>query len=433
LYLPYTKLRKIAEKNEEHNFQNPESSKKKQIKSNIVSWSVFLFTVSIVFISLISIIFPALIISNTSPINDFEGLGFPVSEVDPLETGTWAIPLIVSNLIIFGTAFVYFKKKIPHSIKHAIDLIFNFEVSKKLTAVIISSLLIIYVIFSAAELATEEIWEDYPEIKDGAQKLSLENFSEFSKFIVKFFFLSSSIYLFDNIRIIPFLASICLLILMYFFTTEISQKRFAGIVSMGILLQSHTFLTYDSTATYENFWVLLYLLSLYMVFKVIPLSPFFYILSILSKTLTVVFLPMTIFFILRTRITRKKKILTFVFYGIAIAMGTILFVSFNPNLLEISTEFNSNRFWQGFTALAYQLRFDGLLLMFLLPLIAGLFIASKKGIIQSESIMVLIAGILLSAPLITGFTENTNQPYRFVPLIVFFAIGVGILLTKRKK
>jgi len=38
----------------------------------------------------------------------------------------------------------------------------------------------------------------------------------------------------------------------------------------------------------------------------------------------------------------------------------------------------------------------------------------------------------LTAPLLTGFTEQTNQPYRFVPLIVFFAMGVGVLLSRRK-
>jgi len=39
--------------------------------------------------------------------------------------------------------------------------------------------------------------------------------------------------------------------------------------------------------------------------------------------------------------------------------------------------------------------------------------------------------MLLIAPLLTGFTDQTSQPYRFVPFVVFFAIGVGVLLSKR--
>jgi len=41
---------------------------------------------------------------------------------------------------------------------------------------------------------------------------------------VKFFLLSSSLNLFDNIRIIPFLASIGLLILTYFITFSMTKK-----------------------------------------------------------------------------------------------------------------------------------------------------------------------------------------------------------------
>ncbi len=85
----------------------------------------------------------------------------------------------------------------------------------------------------------------------------------------------------------------------------------------------------------------------------------------------------------------------------------------------------------GFTSFATQLRFDGLVMLFMIPLIVGLFIVSKNGVKHGESIMVLIAGMLLIAPILTGFTNQTNQPYRFVPLVAFFAIGVGVLLSKR--
>jgi len=95
--------------------------------------------------------------------------------------------------------------------------------------------------------------------------------------------------------------------------------------------------------------------------------------------------------------------------------------------------FNENDFWAGFASYALQLRFDILVIISIVPLIVGLFIASKNGIKHAESIMVLISGILLIAPILTGFTDQTNQPYRFVPLVVFFAMGIGILLSKKTK
>jgi len=69
-------------------------------------------------------------------------------------------------------------------------------------------------------------------------------------------------------------------------------------------------------------------------------------------------------------------------------------------------------------------------LVFLLPLTIGLYLKSRKGVIEADSIMVMIAGILLSVPLLTGFSYFNIQPYRWIPLIAFFAIGVGILLSK---
>jgi len=98
---------------------------------------------------------------------------------------------------------------------------------------------------------------------------------------------------------------------------------------------------------------------------------------------------------------------------------------------KMLTSFEFIDFVSGFTSWAFQLRIDGLVLMFLLPLVFGLFLRSRNGIKEAESIMVLIAGIILSVPIIAGFTEFNIQPYRWLPLIVFFAIGVGVLLSKK--
>jgi len=214
----------------------------------------------------------------------------------------------------------------------------------------------------------------------------------------------------------------------------ITKKRFAGIVAMVILLQSNLFLTYDSTVSYSNFWVLFYLLSLYLLYRVWQLSPVSYLLSIFSKALTASFLPMSLFFIYRAKIPNITKIIVASSTTALILAGIIITTS-GVNVGGIAgeqEEFDWDEFSLGFTSLSFQLRFDGLVLVFILPLIVGLYIASRHGILHADSIMVLISGILFISPLLTGFTELTNQPYRFVPLVVFFAIGVGILLSKNK-
>ena len=77
--------------------------------------------------------------------------------------------------------------------------------------------------------------------------------------------------------------------------------------------------------------------------------------------------------------------------------------------------FHYSEFLTGPKEFSNFLRFDSLITLFLLPLV------------------VLIAGILLSFPLLTGFTYLTNQPYRFIPSVVFFAISVGTLLSNSKR
>ena len=69
-------------------------------------------------------------------------------------------------------------------------------------------------------------------------------------------------------------------------------------------------------------------------------------------------------------------------------------------------------------------------MIFLLPVIIGLFVF-KKDIRHSDSIMFLIMGVLLSAPILIAVSNITNTPYRFIHLIVFFAIGMGMMFSKR--
>ena len=403
-----------------------ENNAKTQSKTNsTITWIVFLFSIGIVLISFISVMFPALILaSDTIRIPGIE----PVTP-DPFETGVWYGGVIVSSGIIFSLALLHHKKKIK-PLSKLFEKIFSFEISKKVSLIIMIILLVIYVSASAGELSVQEDLEDYVGVKERLETWSIDTVSGFEPH-VRYFLLSSSMLLFGNYKVIPFLASIALLITTYLITKTITQKRFAGVIATVILLQSSVFLTYDTTVSYTNFWILFYLVSLYMVYRFWQLSPVAYLLSIPSKALTAAFLPMSIYFILRSSISRKQKMITAgITAGIILAGGI---ASTEISATQGTEEgFDAKEFQMGFTSFAYQLRSDGMVMLFMIPLVVGLFIVSRNGIRHGESMMVFIAGILLIAPILTGFTNQTNQPYRFVPLVVFFAIGVGVLLSKRR-
>jgi len=397
--------------------------------SNLVTWTVFLITLVFVIITLTSAAFPNLLLTS------FGGDAVHIN-IDPTEQGFWAYPLLMTNFVIFGLAILYFKKELPSKLTSSIKFIFNFEISAKIAFFVIVILVGLYILFSVGELFDGKFQADY----NVRVKAWIENFS-FTEFETKGFnapgwgdylhimFGVFSINLFDNVKVIPFLASISLLVLTYFITLEITKKRFAGIVAFVILLQSGVFLHYDTGITYPNFWILLYLFSLYLIYKKWPASPVSFVTSVFTKIMTVGFLPMTLFFIYRASISKQNKILLVIFYGIILGSGIILV--FESGIVGGSPNFDSHDFWGGFNATHTSLRFDPLVVLFMLPLVVGLFLKSRSGFKESDSINFLILGMLLSALFIPAFSGAINAPYRFIPLVVFFAMGVGVLLSKK--
>jgi len=423
------KFKKKQGKQTRESDKPPEPSKLQKIRPTTISWIVFFFTISMLILSLIPVVFPSLIVANFTEVNDLERFGISGLDIDPYQTGPLSGALFVTSGIVFTLAILHFKNKLPQSISKAFQFIFDFEVSKKVAIISIIVILAIYVAATTNELSEEEQWEDYIGVKQRLENWSPDQITRSFEPHVNYFLISSSMILFGNYAVIPFLASIALVIIVYFFTKQITNKRFAGLVAAIILLQSNVFLTFDTSVAYTNFWILFYLLSLYFMYKAWPLSPISYIISIPAKALTVTFLPMSIYFLLRCSISRKKKM---IIGGTMIGLVIIGAISSSKSLQgDVQESFISDEFWIGFASFATQLRFDGLVILFLIPLIVGLLFASTKNK-HAESMMVMIGGMLLIAPFLTGFTDQTNQPYRFVPFVTFFAVGVGILLSKAK-
>lgn len=389
----------------------------------------FFFTLAIISLNLISVVFPAFIITS---INQYP------SNLDPFELGPLAIPLIGTNVVLLGVGFAYYKKKLPQNIHKHIESVLNFEISKKIALIAGIIILAIYVGLSIPELAINEAdqWPDFRILNDGLKIWPSDESSDIyvreqNDRYVRMFLLSASQEIFHNIKVLPFVASIALVIVTYFLTSTISHKRFAGIVSMVVLLQSHTFLEFDTIAVYENFWVLFYVLSLYVIYKRWYLSSILYVLSVFTKAFVTPFLLMTIFSIYRANIGKKRKTLILISYGLAVALILGIFVageSIYGNLIRV----DYTDFLIGFSAWYNQMRSDAFLIISILPLTVGLFLASKRGVFDADSILVLLAGILLLGPILALFTNfYFILPYRYIPLVVFFAVGIGVFLSKK--
>ena len=401
-------------------------------KSSILSYGVFGFSVSIVLLCCVSVIFPALIQSTNSEFKEFP---FYTPQVDPFEIGALAIPFVIVNGIVLLAGIVYYKKK--YSLNH----LFNFDVSKKITTITIIIILSAYIVATIPEFEKDEEYADFIGIEKRLSESIRDNRFTIEDAIngnqnysaiephVKYSLLIISEKVFGDYRVIAFFASIALLVTTFFITKEITKKRVPGIIAMFLVLQSNIFLTYDTSATYSNFWILFYVLSLYLILKKWQFSHISFVLALFSKLLSAVFLPLTIFFVLNNT-NGKKRMYVLIFYTVLMIAGLFAASNLSDNT---NTIFLPENFIEGFVQFSYQLRFDPIILIFLLPLTVVLFLKSLKGLHQANSIQVLISGFLLIPPLLITFTEQTNEPYRLVPLVVFFAIGVATLLGKIKQ
>jgi len=401
--------------------------------SNVLSYLVFLSTISIVIISLFAIIFPGFFISIYFPYN---------VEIVPFEPSIWLIPVSSFSFVFLVLGFVYYKRKLPVQVYKCIQFILNFEISKRITVILGIIIFVFYIGFSVNELSINEEGQfpDYNILKAALQIWpSTESddiyVQEQNSRYVRMLLLVSSIEIFQNIKILPFVASISLLIVTFFLTYQISHKRFSGIVALLIILQSHTFLFFDTVAVFENFWILFFLISLYLINRKWQLSSILYLLALFSKAFIFVFFLSTIFYIYRARISSRKKIWAMCSYGGVILIILTVF-SFGDSVYGDIINISDSEFFLALNTLGYTLRYDVFIILSLLPVTIGLFFTSRRGFLQADSILILILASLLAGPFISMLTGFYLQqvlilPYRLLPLIVFVAIGIGVFLSKK--
>jgi len=400
--------------------------------SQKVSYVVFFAALIVVLLTLTPVIFPALFSSV---------FGMYAENLDAFELGHQSIFLIVSNVVIFGFGIAYYKKKIPSLVQDAVEKIRTFEIPKRVAIISLAVILCVYIGLAAPELSLDESksWSDYQKVLLPALEIwpfgESDNvyIQEQNDRYVRMFLLDVSFDIFQNIKLLPFIASILVVVFTYLITVQFCQKRFAGIIAVIVLLQSYTWLKFDTIAVYENFWVLFFLISLYMIEKKWFLSPVFYVLAFYTKAYVAPFFLMTLFTTYRSQISRRTKIAILISYIVIVSAAiALIFVgdTIYPDIIDV----NSSKFILGFQVIIAQLRFDLFFIMALLPVTVGLMFLSKNKLKHADSILILIFGTIITSPILVAFTYHYEiLPYRFIPLLVFFSIGVGMFFSKNSK
>ena len=142
---------------------------------------------------------------------------------------------------------------------------------------------------------------------------------------------------------------------------------------------------------------------------------------------------MTLFTTYRSQISRRTKIAILISYVVIVSVSIALVFlgdTVYPDVIEV----NYSKFILGFQIIVGQLRFDLFFIISLLPVTVGLIFLSKNKLKHADSILILIFGTIIAGPILVTFTSHYEiLPYRFVPLLVFFSIGVGMFFSKNSK
>ena len=128
--------------------------------------------------------------------------------------------------------------------------------------------------------------------------------------------------------------------------------------------------------------------------------------------------------------TFDKKILILSYSAII----SLILIAYLFNLIPSAQNlvFDEQKFVLGFNELSGALRFDGLILLLFFPTL--IILISKKGILTKnvEIILVGILIMLISQPILYYVTGITIMPYRYIPLLVFISIGIGMIFANSK-
>lgn len=309
----------------------------------------------------------------------------------------------------------------------------QFEVSKKTAIVTIVATLVIYVSFAVQDFSDPETG-DYDNVRSNTEDFVQGAWNHVSSLrVVKYFLLYVSLYGLGNIRVIPLLASITLLVLTYLLTATMAKKRFAGLIAFFALLQSPLFLRFDTTSTYDYGWIAFYLLSLYFALskKLWYLSPLAFVLSLFSKPLVAVYIPLVMFFIWRADLTRMRRIFLIIPYGLLLTFAVIVASIGSDAIVRI--RFDMSLLVAMIYGIPNYLTEDALFWITLLPVCGGLFLLGLKRTYYGQSILLLIGGTLLGYFVLEGFTNISVQQYRFVSLLAASFIGLGMLFSSDRR
>lgn len=222
-----------------------------------------------------------------------------------------------------------------------------------------------------------------------------------------------------NYHTFPIISSIALMLTTYFFALKITSNRLASVISVIILEFSKTFMWYSDSIAYPNFFLVMLLLSIYPFTRKVW-KPVAFVASFVFKAEALAFLPLTF-------IREKDKRIRIAYIGIAIMVGAVAiglnWVRFDGTINLVNATYPQIGL--------YLLDQDMWLLALLTPVTILLFYLRKLKVEWSSYLLGAMGYCLLFQYILPIFTTYNAFGYRMLPFVVFFALGVALIVSKK--
>ena len=309
---------------------------------------------------------------------------------------------------------------------------------KKYYSYFLAAIIVSFVILSIPEL-TRPIsfgWEEEHII------YAIENCDEYGqpyqRALFKFYQFCLSEYIFGNHKIITFVESIGIIILVYLITVHYTKKPYTGIIAALLIAGTHTFLDNAPTGYNSTEWVFFLLLSVFMAYKKPALTGVFFAITLFAKAITLFYLPFIVWIILKSDETKRNKKIAIASLVpvVALVIFWTLFVGEHIIQSGVPLAFNIdsidvilyNPVWN-FT----HETFDHVYLFLFIPLsLIGLLLMRKQWSPAMPMMYMIFFMFTMQVwlPLFSGYPMGN---YRNVAMMTFVAISLGVLSNHKSQ
>lgn len=253
---------------------------------------------------------------------------------------------------------------------------------------------------------------------------------------LKWYSICASYHIFENENVIPFMFSIGSLGLTFVLAKGLTGRNFVGLIAMGVLLSTVSFTRWDTSATYDQSWTFFLMVSLTSLYYFPRMTGVPYLLSVLSKGLTLMYLPMFLYTMWVEKDT-KGYWSHFIWIAISsaivivpISIAVLFMFADNPNgIVGAPLSFSMEDLVEGLWIWLFYFSDDQHIMLSIIPLMIYL-LSQRNKVPGADVVVVWLGGIIITVPVILGFSDQLVHPYRFVPFTIFYSIGIGIVVKQ---